>query len=62
MYLSDLHLPAFLCAVQHFVRGLDPSRYSLWEWNDAVRYITGSAAVFDTPEQAAQYLSTYSEK
>lgn len=59
MYLSDLHQPNLLPLIQHTIRGLSPRQFSLWEWNDAVQYITGKEGVFPDQEQAASYLLSY---
>lgn len=56
LYLSDLHDRRCLPSVQRVLRGVDPSRYSLREWIDAVYYITGNRLCFESGEQAAQYL------
>lgn len=56
MYLSDLHNRENLLSVQHAVRGLDTSLFSLAEWNDAVQYITGEDVSFPSREEAVQYL------
>ena len=41
MYLSDLHRVNNFLAVHHALRELPPDTFSVKEWNDAVRYITG---------------------
>ncbi len=46
MYLSDLSQKEMLCEIQHAVRELDPEAFSLWEWNDAVAYITREPVSF----------------
>lgn len=35
--------------------------FSLWEWNDAVAYITREPVSFRGKEQAARYLLNYKE-
>ena len=45
MYLSDLSQREMLCEIQH-CRELDPEAFSLWEWNDAVAYITKRTGFF----------------
>lgn len=59
MYLTDLHQPRLLPMIQYAVRGLSPEQFSLWEWRDAVNYITGEEHAFQTPEEAATYLANY---
>lgn len=56
MYLSDLHTPALLPLIQHAVRNISPQDYSLWEWNDAVHYITGQKHSFENQAEAAAFL------
>lgn len=56
MYLSDLHSRDSLPSVQHAVREIDPSLFSLEEWNDAVRYITGKDVTVSTRNEAVRYL------
>lgn len=58
-YLSDLHLPCRLPLLREAVTGCAGHDYSLAEWNDAVRYITGEKAVFSSPEEAKTFLSQY---
>lgn len=55
-YLSNLHHPLNLPQIQHAVQGLEPSSFSLAEWNDAVRYITGEDVTFPSREETFQYL------
>lgn len=59
MYLSDLHQPYNLFFVQRAVSRVPPSDYSLWEWKDAVHYITGQVRNFQTQEQAKRYLRDF---
>ena len=56
LYLSDLHNPENLLFVQCAVSQIDPSVYSLEEWNEAARYITQEAVAFETEEQALNYI------
>lgn len=56
MYLSDLHRRENLPSVRSVIRDTDPALFSLEEWNDAVRYITGEDVNFQTREEAVQYL------
>lgn len=59
MYLSDLHQPRFLPAIRRALCNISPKQFSLWEWQDAVAYITEESHSFDSPEQAADYLKNY---
>lgn len=62
MYLSDLHLPTNLLLVQRAVLCLDPEDYSLEEWDDAVKYITGQAIPFTDVKQATLFLQNYRQE
>ena len=59
MYLSDLHQPRFLPAIRRALCSIPPEQFSLWEWQDAVAYITEESLSFESPEQAADYLKNY---
>lgn len=59
MYLSDLHQPGLLPAIRRALQSVFPQQFSLWEWQDAVAYITGEQLPFENPEQAADYLKNY---
>ena len=59
MYLSDLHQPGLLPAIRRALQSVFPQQFSLWEWQDAVAYITGEQLPFESPEQAADYLKKY---
>lgn len=59
MYLSDLRQPQYLPYIQHVLRSFDPERFSLWEWNDAVSYLTGTNDTFLVQGQAKEYLLNY---
>lgn len=61
-YLSDLRQQPCLGGVQQLLPEITPSAYSIWEWNDAVSYITGMKLCFDTQEQAAEFLKNYEPK
>ena len=55
MYLSDLSKGKTLI-LPHVLMGIKADDFSLWEWEDAVFYLTGEKLSFETPEQAKQYL------
>ena len=59
MYLSDLHQPAWLPRVRQVLQSISPERYSLWQWNDAVSYISGKACAFTQISEAVQYLQDF---
>lgn len=56
MYLSDLRQPRYLFAIRHALRKITPEDFNLWEWNDALQYLTGQALAFESQQQAMQYL------
>lgn len=60
MYLSDLHTSSNIPAILHVLRKIDPAAYSLWEWTDAVCYITGKNIRFERISDAVRYLKEYS--
>ena len=59
MYLSDLHRVNNFLAVHHALRELPPDTFSVKEWNDAVRYITGEQHDFFSSDEAEKYLAEY---
>mgnify|MGYP005858389401 CR=1 FL=1 len=59
MYLSDLQQPRLLPAIRRALYNIPPEQFSLWEWQDAVAYITEESLSFESPEQAADYLKNY---
>lgn len=59
MYLSDLRQPKCLPYIQHSLRKFEPETFSLWEWNDAVSYITGKNCAFQEQWKAKEYLINY---
>ena len=59
MYLSDLQEPRVLPAIRRALCSISPEQFSLWEWQDAVAYITEESLSFESPEQAADYLKNY---
>ena len=44
--------PAALC-------NIPPEQFSLWEWQDAVAYITEETLSFESQQRAADYLKNY---
>ena len=54
----------FVCELEHLdrqkllwaVETIPPSSYALWEWNDAVHYLTGKNLYFSRQEDAVFYL------
>lgn len=62
LYLSDLHQPDRLVLVKHALYKMDPDRYSIREWTDAVNYITGQSLCFKDLTEAVEYLETYTSQ
>ena len=56
MYLSDLRQSERPPVIKRAVQSICPGKFSLWEWNDAVTYITGSPHSFANAGEAAGYL------
>lgn len=59
LYLSDLHDHRNLPSVQHVLRNVEPARYNIKAWTEAVYYITGERLCFESGAQAAQYLLNF---
>ena len=62
MCLSELRQPELLPVIQRALQNIFPQHFSLWEWQDAVAYITGEEFSFESQEQAADYLKKYQVK
>ena len=58
-YLSDLHLPWAAVSLANVLPALPAERFSLWQWNDAVQYITGVSRSFSRQEDAKAFLSCF---
>lgn len=61
-YLSDLRYPEQLVFVKHALYKIEPDRFSIREWNDAVNYITGQSLCFKDRTEAVEYLKTYTSQ
>ena len=59
MYLSDLHQPYFIKRINKFLIRINPMIYSLYEWDDAVFYITGENRKFENQTEAADFLKNF---
>lgn len=59
LYLSDLHQPDWLPLIQQVLPDINPKDYSIQEWNDAVRYITGIGSSFSNRADAVRFLQYY---
>jgi hypothetical protein len=56
MFLSDLKKPHNLSFIRRALKHIEPSCYSLWEWEDAVRYLTGEKKEFATYADVKAYV------
>ena len=56
MYLSDLRQPCFFNEVKRIMPEIEPNKYSVYEWNDAVYYLTRENKEFKTQEDAWNYI------
>ena len=59
MYLSDLYQLRVLPAIRSALQNISPKQFSLWEWQNTAAYITGEHLLFESPEQAADFLKKY---
>lgn len=59
MYLSDLHISTYQLSISGIIRNTDVEAFSLSNWNEAVRYITGEEISFNDKLKAAEYLKNY---
>ena len=48
--MSDLREGPCLKAAIRYLSSVEPGDYPLWQWQDAVRYLTGGSLSFETPE------------
>lgn len=56
MYLSDLHMKNRLSYIYYAVLEIPAEYYSLSEWSDTIRYITGEEHSFCTGMEAREWL------
>ena len=56
MYLSDLHMKNRLSYIYYAVSEIPAEGYSLSEWSDTIRYITGEKHTFCTEAEAREWL------
>lgn len=55
-YLSDLHSPFYIEDIIYAVRTVSMSSYSMSEWEEAFRYITGVRTEFKSKEELVKNL------
>ncbi len=56
MYLSDLKYVADKSRIKSEIEQLLPQDFSLAQWNDAVKYLTGQDKTFDSAIDAKEFL------
>lgn len=60
MYLSDLHEDQWQALMFVMIGDMTPEEYDTDMWNEAVSYIVGQPAEFDSAKAAFEYLMEYS--
>ena len=58
MYLSDLQKISY-DLVRRQIRNIDPEKYTLFQWQDAARYLTGKETELATVKEIYDYLLAY---
>lgn len=58
-FISDLHAPSCHTQLERALENICPEDYTIWAWNDAVKYITGVGRAFQTQHEAYQCLSLF---
>ena len=58
MYLSDLKTMAY-ATIRTELHDIDPQKYTLFQWKDAAKYLTGNDVALDTVKGIYEYLLTY---
>lgn len=61
MYLSDLQKISY-DLVRRQIRNIDPDKYTLFQWQDTAKYLTGKETDLATVKEVYDYLLTYSEE
>ena len=61
MYISDLLNNDFFPNIHQALEEMTYESFSLWEWNDAIRYITGQDITFAEPAHAHYFLLGFTE-
>ena len=55
-YISDLHMARYAKEVRSAIKKIDPSGFTLWAWNSAIRYITAEDCRAQTQLDALRFL------
>ena len=58
-YISSLRNPIYFPLLYAALSRIRADDFSMWQWQDAVQYITGSSVRFDSSQQALNYLLEY---
>lgn len=58
MYLSNLKTMA-QATIRTELHDIDPKKYTLFQWKDAAKYLTGNDVDLDTVKGIYEYLLTY---
>lgn len=61
MYLSNLHEDQWQALMFVMLGDMTPEEYDADMWNEAVSYIVGQSAAFDSAKDAFEYLMEYSK-
>lgn len=61
MYLSNLHEDQWQALMFVMIGDMTPEEYDADMWNEAVSYIVGQPAEFDSAKEAFEYLMGYSK-
>lgn len=57
-YLSDLQVMEYE-TIRTELRSMDPHKYPLFQWKDAVKYLTGESTDLETVQEIYDYLLAY---
>ncbi|MFQ9924121.1 MAG: hypothetical protein ACLRVU_11450, partial [Beduini sp.] len=58
-YLSDLHAPHLLNSIKKIIGNYVAEDFTLKDWQDTVNYILDSNQIFESCEEAKQFLLHY---
>jgi hypothetical protein len=56
MFLSDLHWTQDMESVQRVLRNVEPNRYEVGEWEEAIDYLSGIRKSFSSSAEAKQFI------
>lgn len=59
--LSDLRMPYVLRKYRAFIQSIDEERFSIDNWNQAVRYLCGIETKVESVKQAKELLDQWSQ-